>query len=264
MRFAPVSSSVLQAQKINLAAELLEATRTAQPIPPLSKRFPALTVKDAYEIQQAIRDERVQGGEAIVGQKIGLTSAAMQRQLGIRQPDFGFITDRMLTHSPGVLSRRQLISPLIEAEIAFFLDDALPTDVSAQEVMSHCSAVAPALEIIDSRIAQWDIGIVDTVADNASCGAVILGDPHEPPGRLESCNMTLRVGVASVTGTGSAVLGHPVRPIIWLVRTLAALGERVGPGIVISGAWAQALPIDAGLSATAVFDNIGSVSLEIH
>jgi 2-keto-4-pentenoate hydratase len=259
-----VSTPVLHAQKVHLAAELLEATRTVQPISPLSKRFPALTVKDAYEIQRVIRDERVQNGEAIVGQKIGLTSVAMQKQLGIGQPDFGFVTDRMLTRSPGVLLRRQLINPLIEAEVAFFFDDELPTGISAREVMSHCSAVAPALEVIDSRIAQWDIGIVDTVADNASCGAVILGDPREPPSRLECCNMTLRVGAASVTGTGSAVLGHPVCPIVWLVRTLAALGERVGPGIVISGAWARALPIDAGLGAEAVFDNIGSVSLEVR
>lgn len=259
-----MSTSVLHTQKVGLAAELLEAARTVQPISPLSKRFPALTIKDAYEIQKAIREERVRNGEAIAGQKIGLTSVAMQRQLGIRQPDFGFITDRMLIQSPGVLLRRQLISPLVEAEIAFYFDDVLPTDVSASEVMSHCSAIAPALEVIDSRIAQWDIGLVDTVADNASCGAVILGDLREPPNRLESCNMTLRVGDASVTGTGSAVLGHPVRPIVWLVRTLAALGERVGPGIVISGAWAKALPIDAGLDAEAVFDDAGSVSLEVR
>jgi 2-keto-4-pentenoate hydratase len=247
-----------------LAAELLDAARAVRPIPPLRTRFPDLTIEDAYEIQKVTREARIREGEVVVGQKIGLTSAAMQRQLGIRQPDFGFITDRMLARSPGVLSERQLISPLIEAEIAFFFEAELPPDISASEVMSHCSAIAPALEVIDSRIAAWDIGIVDTIADNASCGAVVLGDRREPPDRLDSCDMTLRVGDASVTGTGSAVLGDPVRPIAWLARTLAALGERVGPGIVISGAWAKALPIDPGSSAEAVFDEVGTVSLEVR
>lgn len=247
----------------SLATELLDAARTLQPILPLRKRYPSLTIKDAYEIQKAIREKRVQEGEAVIGQKIGLTSAAMQRQLGIQQPDFGFITDQMLIHSPGVLRRHQLINPLIEAEVAFFFDRPLPPDVSMQEVLKRCSAIAPALEVIDTRITEWDIGIVDTIADNASCGFVILGDSREPSSRLESCNMSLQVGDASAKGAGSAVLGHPAQPIVWLVRTLAALGERVGPGIVISGAWSQALPIDAGLSAEARFDELGSVSLEV-
>ena len=264
MSCSPEPTSAQTRGTDHLAAELLDAARSAQPIQPLRTRFPTLTIEDAYEIQKAIREARIKDGEAVVGQKIGLTSVAMQRQLGIRQPDFGFITDRMLMQSPAVLSRQQLINPMIEAEIAFFFDEALPADISASEVMSRCSAIAPALEVIDSRIAEWDIGIVDTIADNASCGAVALGDPCEPPERLESCEMTLRVADVSATGSGSAVLGHPVRPIAWLVRTLAALGEQVGPGIVISGAWTRALPIDAGSGADAVFENVGAVSLEVR
>jgi len=252
-----------------LAAALEAADRDRAPIAPLSAAHPDLTMEDAYAVQRALRARRLQQGARIVGHKVGLTSQAMQEMLGVDQPDFGYLTDAMVLPDGAHVGARALIAPRVEAEIAFRLGAPLRgpgLDVPA--VLAATEAVAPALEVIDSRIADWRIGIVDTVADNASSARVVLGAfvALEGVGDLAAVEATTRVedadgAVAESTGTGAAVLGHPAHAVAWLAEALDRLGgEGLEAGqVVLPGATARALPVAAGASVTATFGALGEV-----
>lgn len=244
-----------------LARRLYDADRTATPIAPLG----ALSIADAYAIQLAGRALR---DRPLVGRKVGLTSAAMQEMLGVGQPDFGYLTDAMVSESGAALGAGRFIAPRVEGEIAFRLARPLGgPDVTVAEVLDATEAVAPALEVIDSRIADWKIAIADTIADNASSGHVVLGAWQPLDGLdLAAVELEMTVGDERVTGRGDAVLGHPAEAIAWLARALDEYGgERIGAGeIVIPGAMARALPIAAGDVVRAEMAGLGVVTMTLE
>jgi 2-keto-4-pentenoate hydratase len=255
------------------ADALYAATRHATPIAPPAQTHPGLTIADSYRIQSAGRSLRLAEGGVLVGHKIGLTSSAMQEMLGVDQPDFGYLLESMVHRTGCVLDADQFIAPRVEAEIAFRLRAALSgPDVTAADVLEATEAVAPAIEVIDSRVADWKITIVDTVADNASCGCAVIGPWSDPNNTdLGTVEGTLTVtdtdGSKTVSsGPGSAVLGHPALAIAWLTRALYEIaGESLAAGeIVIPGAVARAVPIARGGHAHLHFAELGDAVLTMQ
>jgi 2-keto-4-pentenoate hydratase len=252
----------------DLAARLLEAERTGVPIGPLTEAHPDLSLADAYAIQQRGRALRVEGAARLVGHKVGLTSQAMQDLLGVDQPDFGYLTDAMVRESGAALPSAGLIAPRVEAEIAFRIGaDLSGPGVDRDAVLAATTDVAPCLEVVDSRVADWRIRLADTVADNASSGLAVFG-AFRPLADLDLAAITMTMdvttpgGVAvSSTGRGSAVLGHPADAVAWLVRTLAPFGEGLHAGeVVIPGAMAAAVNVSAGAAVSATFSALGDVT----
>lgn len=249
-----------------LARLLWHAEQRGEPIEPLSSTFPELELWDAYRVQAIGRRLRMGAGEELRGWKVGLTSAAMQEMMGVDQPDGGYLLESMVVNTGAQLRADRFIAPRVEAEIAFLLKSPLQgPGVTRDEVLEATQAFAPALELIDSRIAQWRIGIVDTVADNASSGMAVIGDWHDADEvHVEQLDVCLAIGPEIVRGRGEAVLGHPANAIAWLADVLAHSGERLEPGdIVLPGSVARALPIAAGQSAYATFDTLGEVSVSV-
>jgi 2-keto-4-pentenoate hydratase len=249
-----------------VAAALLGAYETRTPLPPLTTSYPDLSVADAYAIQLAQVAAWTAGGARIKGHKVGLTSAAMQRQMGVDQPDFGHLVDSMFLPE-GVTARYdRFLQPRAEPEIAFVLGKTLNgPGVHAAEAIAAVDFVLPALEIIDSRIADWKITLPDTIADNASSGCLVLGTR---PVRPETLDLAMtgcllhRNGRLIDTGAGGAVLGSPVNALVWLANTLGSRGVALEAGeVVLPGSLCAAIAVMPGDTVTASFDRIGSVSL---
>ena len=232
-----------------LAAELVTAMRSRTTVAPLSQRHPELTIEDAYAVSLAFLAQRVELGERVVGKKIGATSKAVQDMLGVHQPDFGFLTNAMQV--VGDIETSELIAPRAEAEIAFILkDDLKGPGVTEDDVVAATAHIAPCFEIVDSRIADWRIGIVDTVADNASCGVFILGDARLDPRLLDLPRLHVVVhknGEYLSQGTGEAVQGNPAAAVAWLANTLGGFGVTLEAGdVILSGSLVPLAPAVAG------------------
>jgi 2-oxopent-4-enoate/cis-2-oxohex-4-enoate hydratase len=234
------------------ARELYEALRACSTVAPLSSRDPTLTIDDAYAISLLTLKMREGDGERVVGKKIGVTSRAVQDMLGVHQPDFGFLTDRMWLQGETVdVAAHGLIQPRAEAEIAFFLKEALAgPGIDANDVIDAAESLAPCFEIVDSRIADWKIGIVDTVADNASCGVFVIG-PERVSARehdLPSLQVTVTKNGAPLShGRGSAVQGSPAQAVAWLANTLGAYGVSLAAGdVILSGSLVPLAPAAKG------------------
>jgi 2-oxopent-4-enoate/cis-2-oxohex-4-enoate hydratase len=234
-----------------LSVELYRALRDGATVAPLVARDPTLTIDDAYAISLATLALRQADGEKVVGKKIGVTSKAVQDMLGVHQPDFGFLTDRMWMHGDIGVSAENLIQPRAEAEIAFILKDGLKgPGVMAEDVVAATQYIVPCFEIVDSRIQDWKIGIVDTVADNASCGVFVLGEARVDPRGLNLPNLRVTVtknGKFLSEGLGSAVQGSPAQAVAWLANTLGAYGVTLDAGdIILSGSLVPLAPAQAG------------------
>ena len=221
-------------------ADLYAALRNRSTIAPLAARDPALTIDDAYAISLAFLKRRLADGERVVGKKIGVTSKAVQDMLGVYQPDFGFLTDAMHIDGDIDIAATGLIQPRAEAEIAFILKDSLTgPGVTAADVIAATASIAPCFEIVDSRIDDWKISIVDTVADNASCGVFVLGEARADPNAYDLPALRVTVtknGAPLSEGLGSAVQGNPAEAVAWLANTLGAHGVTLDAGdIILSG-----------------------------
>jgi len=248
------------------ALERLARARAAgRPCAPVRTLLPAGDIQTAYAVQAAWVTGQVAGGAAVVGRKIGLTNPAVQAQLGVDQPDFGTLLSTMECPPDQPIDIGRLLQPKIEAEIAFVLADDLDApDIGPGEVLAATGAVAAALEIVDSRIADWDISIVDTVADNASSGLFTLGPDRHNPAQLDlaACPMQLwrdHHGVS--TGSGAACLGHPATAVAWLAATARSYGQPLRAGeIVLSGALGPMVPVRAGDRFTAEIGGLGRVT----
>lgn len=232
-------------------AELFAALRGRRTLPPLSQRDPTLTIDDAYAISLDFLARRLAEGQRVVGKKIGVTSRAVQDMLGVHQPDFGFLTDWMQVGADIHVDEKKLIQPRAEAEIAFILREGLNgPGVTAEQVIAATEAIAPCFEIVDSRIADWKIGIVDTVADNASCGVFALGEARADPCDFDLAALQVRVrknGLPLSEGLGSAVQGHPAQAVAWLANTLGAYGVSLDAGdIILSGSLVPLEPAVVG------------------
>jgi len=234
-----------------LAERLYDALRGGRTIPPLIADSPDLTIDDAYTISLDVLARRRRDGEQVVGKKIGVTSKAVQDMLGVHQPDFGFLTDRMWIDGDIDIAAEGLIQPRAEAEVAFILRDGLKgPGVTAEQVIAATAAIAPCFEIVDSRIENWKIGIVDTVADNASCGVFVLGEARADPRAYDLPELRVTVtknGAALSEGLGAAVQGSPAEAVAWLANTLGAYGVTLDAGdVILSGSLVPLEPAQAG------------------
>ena len=249
------------------ARELYAAETQRRPIRPLVEKYPGLSLKEAYQIQVALIELKNHGGARTVGKKTGLTSKAMQQMFGVTEPDFGHLLDTMMVSDGQAVSLAGLIQPKVEPEIAFILDkDLKGPGISPEDVLEATSSVAASLEIIDSRIADWKIQLLDTVADNASSGRVVLGEKRISPKGLDLRLMGMvfeKNGDIVATGAGAAVLGHPACAVAWLANKLAEYGFSLKANeIILPGSLCGAIGVCAGDMITATFDRLGSVSVK--
>jgi 2-oxopent-4-enoate hydratase len=250
---------------IDLAARLRAAEDDREPIAPLTEQEPELTIADAYRIQQINVHRRKEEGGLVRGRKVGLTSLAMQQQLGVDEPDFGAIFADMVVEEGDVVPVSELIAPRIEAEIAFVMETELQgPGVSSADALRAVAGALPALEIIDSRVADWKIKLPDTIADNASSARVVCGGRLTPLADLDlrTIGMVLSVdGAVAATGAGAAVLGNPIRCVAWLANKLGEFGVPLRAGdLVLAGALHAAVGVAAGVSVQAEFAELGSVT----
>jgi 2-keto-4-pentenoate hydratase len=247
------------------ADRLRKAASARVPIEPLTVWRPDLNVEDAWRIQEFNRDLALAAGRKILGYKVGLTSVAMQQQMGVDEPDFGVLLDDMLLDGAMVLA--DFVQPRIEAEIALVLRADLGAGVTTADVLAATAHVQPALEIIDSRIADWRLTLVDTVADNASSGAYVLGAPV-PLDRLDLAAIEVQVsvnGVPKASGLGAAALGHPAAAAAWLANRLAAFGLVLEAGsVVMTGSLHASLPLARGDRVVAEFSELGLSTLTVR
>jgi 2-keto-4-pentenoate hydratase len=252
---------------IDQAATLLHAAAANRaPIAPLTESYDGLTLEDAYAIQQVNLARQLDDGRNLVGHKIGLTSAPMQRLLGVDEPDFGYILDDMVLADGETVPAGRFCAPRVEPEVAFLLRRPLRgPGVTVDDVRAATEAVAVALEIVDSRIADWKLTLLDTVADNASSGAVVLGDwvPYSDDLDLAGARASLSLNGSEIdSGIGAAVMGHPAVAVAWLANALAAFETEILPGqLVMSGSFTSAAFVGSGHRASAAISGLGAVSV---
>lgn len=246
-----MSDAIDQSLNDRLADELYLALRDGRTVPPLVDRHPHLTIDDAYAISLGTLARRKSDGERVIGKKIGVTAKAVQDMLGVHQPDFGFLTDRMFVQGDVDIAGNGLIQPRAEAEIGFILKDRLMgPGVTAMQVIRATESIVPCFEIVDSRIQDWKIAIVDTVADNASCGVYVLGDARADPRDHDMPNLRVTVkknGAPLSEGYGHAVQGSPAEAVAWLANTLGSYGVALEAGdVILSGSLVPLEPARAG------------------
>ncbi|MEY4730207.1 MAG: 2-oxopent-4-enoate hydratase [Pseudomonadota bacterium] len=250
-----------------LGDELYDALTACSVVDPLTTRHPEITIEDAYQIQQRLISRRLAAGERIIGKKIGVTSQAVMNMLGVFQPDFGYLTDKMVYNEGQAIPANTLIQPKAEGEIAFILKrDLKGPGVTAADVLAATEGVMACFEIVDSRIRDWKIKIQDTVADNASCGVMVFGDRIVDPRDVDlaTCGMVLeKNGEIVGTGSGAAALGHPCNSVAWLANTMGRLGISLKAGdVILSGSLAAMIPVKAGDSMRVSIGGIGGCSVK--
>ncbi len=260
----PVPVTTLDTGATEALNRLSEARTTRRPSAPVRDLLPAGDLHAAYAVQTAWAARQVAAGARIVGRKVGLTNPAVQRQLGVDQPDFGVLLDTMACPADVPIDIARTLQPKIEAEIAFVLaHDLTAPEIGPADVAAATAHVVVALEIVDSRIAAWDIDIVDTVADNASSGLFALGDQRIGLGGLDlpACLMSLwRDGELVSKGSGSACLGDPLVAVAWLASTAREYGRPLRAGeIVLSGALGPMVPVAPGDDFHAQVSGLGEV-----
>lgn len=251
---------------IELAADALRQSRQSQvAIDKISEQFGIITLDDAYAVAAINTRARVEAGARIIGKKVGLTSRSVQQQLGVDQPDFGILFDDMEYLDGDSIPMSRLMQPKIEGEVAFVVArDLTGTVPSYSEFLASLAYALPALEIVDSAIANWKITLADTVADNASCGLYVLGNQPVAIGQLSLAELGLQLdknGSTESVGSGAACLGHPLRAAYWLARTMAQRGEGLRAGeVILSGALGPMVNVKAGDYISARIGNLGTVS----
>lgn len=246
---------------------LYEAMVERTPIDPLTEQAPDITIEDAYQVSLHMLARRTSAGERVVGKKIGVTSQAVMNMLNVHQPDFGYLTDRMMYATGAeVEASKHMIAPRAEGEIAFVLKrDLAGPGVTNADVIAATDFVMPCFEIVDSRIRDWKIKIQDTIADNASCGVVVLGDATKKPTDIDlaTCGIVVELnGEVISTGAGAAALGSPVNCVTWLANTLGAYGIRLEAGeVILSGSLVPLQPVGPGDNMTMTIGGLGGCSV---
>lgn len=259
-----MSPSGASTNSVEDAARSLRAAYGSAPVAPLRDYLAHNDIDAAYAVQTINTAAWIAEGRQVVGRKIGLTSVSVQQQLGVDQPDFGVLFADMLVADRGSLDENRVLQAKVEGEVAFVM--ARDVDNPRATWLDLLPAIAyalPAIEIVDSRIANWKIAIADTVADNASSAYFVLGTaPRLLAGLdLSSCGMVLTLNgqVASV-GAGAACLGHPLNAVAWLARTLALRGDPLRAGdVVMSGALGPMVVLPPGVHASVTVGGLGSV-----
>ncbi|NNF53793.1 MAG: 2-keto-4-pentenoate hydratase [Acidimicrobiales bacterium] len=257
-----------QARVSEAAARLLEAELTRRATTPIRDDFDALDLDSAYAVQQSITDYGVAAGRRLIGRKIGLTNPVVQEQLGVNQPDFGALFADMAFPSGVDLPANRLIQPRAEAEIALVLgSDLARPDSTIVDLISATDYAVAALEIVDSRIENWDIRITDTIADNGSSGVFVIGNMPVPLSAVDvrAVEMSMSVNGEVVSeGTGAACLHNPLNAALWLVNEVARRGIPMAAGdIVLTGALGPMHPLLPGDHVRATITGLGTVSCRL-
>lgn len=254
------------------AADLLNAESTNTQIGLLTLRHPEMTMDDAYEVQKAIYRGKLKQGRKVIGWKIGLTSKAMQYALGIDIPDSGILFDDMLFSNGATVPKTRFIQPRIEAEIAFVMKAPLAGEnVTREDVIAATGYVAPAIEILDTRIERVDQKtgkprtVLDTISDNAANAGIVLGDERQA---IDAYDLrwvgaiATRNGEVEETGLGAGVLNDPVESVVWLARRMAQYGQSIEAGqIILSGSFIRPVECPSGTRINTEFGPFGSVEI---
>ncbi|MFF3227825.1 2-keto-4-pentenoate hydratase [Nocardia suismassiliense] len=255
------------AVRTELADELELAERDRVAIDPLVARYPDIDVVDAYEIQLINIRRRLDSGARVVGHKVGLSSKAMQQMMGVDEPDYGHLLAEMEVYEDVPVEAGRYLFPRVEVEVGFVLGADLPgADCTEDDVLAATVAFAPAIELIDSRIKDWKIGLTDTISDNASSAGFVLGPERVAPNDIDikAIDAVLtRNGEVVAEGRSDAVLGDPVIAVAWLARKVASFGVRLKAGdIVLPGSCTRAIDARPGDAFHAEFAGLGSVRLQ--
>jgi 2-keto-4-pentenoate hydratase len=248
------------------AGRLIEAAATGTPCAPVRDLIGRSDVPLAYAVQKRVGDHRVDAGQHVVGRKIGLTAAAVQQQVGVDQPDFGVLFADMQVPNGGELPAERLIQPRAEAEIAFILGtDLAGADLDDEQIRRAVDYAVAAVEIVDSRIRDWDITITDTVADNASSGLFVLGDRKTRLADFEPADVRMSMtknGAVASHGAGADCLGSPLAALKWLASTARDFGAPLRAGdVILSGALGGLVPLEPGAVLAAEFSALGRVDV---
>ncbi|MCW2670420.1 MAG: bphH [Frankiales bacterium] len=254
------------AQRDQAAEALRTAEATQVAIAPLLQSYPGIDVVDAYEIQLLNIRRRLAAGATVHGHKVGLSSKAMQEMMGVDEPDYGHLLSDMVHTEESPIPTRSFLIPRVEVEVGFVLGDDLPGEgCTVADVLRCTDYIAPAIELIDSRIADWKIGLMDTIADNASSCGVILGKERVKPDELDvkAIEATLDInGTRVAAGRSDAVLGDPTIAVAWLANKVASFGVRLEAGhVVLPGSCTRAYDVKPGDDVVATFSGLGSVHL---
>jgi 2-keto-4-pentenoate hydratase len=259
------SATDSEAAVVMAVGRLAEATRTRQPCAPVRDVLPSGDIRVAYRVQLQLVTRRIAAGSVRVGRKIGLTSPAVQAQLGVDTPDFGVLLDDMAVPDGGIADYRRLLQPKVEGEIAFRLDRDLDGDLDEATVRDAVGTAHAAIEIVDSRVQNWNIALVDTVSDNASSGLFTVSEAGRPLDDvpLADVSMTLsRNGEIASSGSGAACLGGPLNALRWLAHTAAEFGDPLRAGdLILSGALGPMVAVRPGDSVVVDISGLGSVSV---
>ncbi|MGW0517381.1 2-keto-4-pentenoate hydratase [Crossiella sp. NPDC003009] len=255
-------------QRADAAERLRAAELDRRPISPLVRSHRGIDVVDAYEIQLINIRRRLAEGRRVLGHKVGLSSAAMQQMMGVTEPDYGHLLDDMALSEDKPVAADRFCRPRVEVEVAFILGEDLPPGCTETEVLARTAALAPAIELIDSRITDWRISLPDTVADNASSAAFVLGAARVPPSHVDIRGIwaTLsRNGEVLAKGRSDAVLGNPATAVAWLAGKVAGFGVRLRAGdVVLPGSCTRAYDARPGDTFRAEFAGLGPVSLSFQ
>jgi 2-keto-4-pentenoate hydratase len=247
-----------------VAGRLRQAAETGVAIPPIRDELGDGGVAAAYAVQQANTDYYVKNGRRLVGRKIGLTSVSVQKQLGVDSPDFGMLFADMALYDGEEVKLGKVLQPKVEAEVAFVLDrDLTVAGITLADVISAVAYALPAVEIVGSRIANWNIKLLDTIADNASSGLFVLGTQPRKLDALDLrlCGMAMeRRGEPMSFGAGAACLGNPLNAALWLARTMVEVGSPLKAGdIIMSGALGPMVGVAPGDVFETRINGLGTV-----
>ncbi|CAM1511845.1 Fc.00g093580.m01.CDS01 [Cosmosporella sp. VM-42] len=259
----------MQASELRDIADALRTARIdRKPIQPPSKKYPALDVQSAFEVQKIIVENAVKDGDRLVGYKLGNIAKVMQDAFGIDQPDYGFLLASGFIYEGTKIPLKNFIKPYVELEVGFVLKKPLRgPNITIADVMDAVDYAVPAIEIIDSRVENWAIGLEDTLADNGSTGAVILGGipRHLTDLTLNNTRGTLRFnGHEIMSGNTSYVLGNPLNAVAWLVNRLAEFGVELLPGqFVMPGSCLQAMPMEEAGRWCCTFEGWGTIEFDV-
>jgi 2-keto-4-pentenoate hydratase len=257
------------ATRDELAADLAQAERSREPIAPLTSGYPDIDVVDAYEIQLINIRQRVAEGARVVGHKVGLSSKVMQQMMGVDEPDYGHLLDEMQVFEDTPVKAGRYLYPRVEVEVGFILGADLPGEgCTEDDVLAATEALVPSIELIDTRIKDWQIKLCDTIADNASSAGFVLGAARVSPDDIDvkaiDAKLT-RNGELIAEGRSDAVLGNPVTAVAWLSRKVESFGVRLKKGdIVLPGSCTFAVDANPGDEFVADFAGLGAVRLSFE
>jgi len=252
-----------------LAADLAQAERSREPIAPLTDAHPDIDVVDACEIQLINIRQRVAEGARVLGHKVALSSLAIQQMMGVDEPDYGHLLDEMQLFEDTPVKASRYLYPRVEVEVGSILSEDLPgAGCTEDDVLAATEALAPAIELIDTRITDWKIALCDTIADNASSAGFVLGKARVSPQDIDIKTIDAvltRNGEVVAEGRTDAVLGNPVTAVAWLARKVESFGVRLRKGdVVLPGSCTRAIDAHAGDEFVADFAGLGSVRLSFE